>query len=429
MVVRVTAEHSPLPLGLLRKIAIIGAAVLGCIVSAGAAMSEIFQIESPEAAAAAWPRNGFALNAIADEKLNETILTQQKPAQPASSGTAMSPEMQNRWNRITGTALHAYRLEPLNASALRSIAMAADARGDTGRAQKLMAHAVLFSRRDTAANNWQFTQALAAQDLPRSLRLVDRILRENDTLRLQYLPVLIAGVAEPEGFSALYPLLQKQPPWENEFWSRAASQPNIPAEMAVMRQKLFVSRGQKTPVTPFLVADVHMIRNLIRHGQFDAAKSLHDYLSGQGGDQKNAAVRGEVTTDFTSYDSAFDWQLTSQGDVQADVNDTGSGLSVETAANNIGVFARHLVKTDNGQFRIKITAQAVRGLEMFARLKCAEPGKKLPTIELNFASDAWSANQAIASDCGWFTLEILAQNKTADSAVLDIQSIVATSIN
>ncbi len=423
MVARVTAERSPLPLGLLRKIAIIGAAILGCIVSAGAAMSEIFQIEWPEAAATAWPTNGFALNALADEKLNDTIITQQKPGQPASSGTAMSSEMKNRWSSITYTALHALKLEPLNASALRSIALAADARGDTVRAQKFMAHAILFSRRDTVANNWQFTQALAAKNLPRSLRLVDRILRESDDLRLQYLPVLIAGVAEPAGFAALYPLLQEQPPWENEFWSRAASQPNIPAEIAVMRQKLFVYRGQKIPVTPFLVADVHIIRNLIRHGQFDAAKSLHDYLSGIGGDQKNKIVRGEITTDFTSYDSAFDWQLSPQADVQAYVKDTGSGLSVETASNSIGVFARHLVKVNNGRFHIKISAQAVRGIELLARLKCIEPKKKLPAIDLNFESDNWSTNQSISVDCNWFTLEILALNKTLDNNIMDIKSI------
>ncbi len=428
MGVRVTGERSPVPLVRLRAMVIIGAAIMGCIVSAGAAMSEIFQIESPAAAAAAWPNNGFALNAVADEKLNEAIPAQLKRSQSPSTDTATSQELKQQWDSISRTALQAYRLEPLNASALRSIALAADARGEQGKAQKLMAHAIRFSRRDTAANNWQFTQALAAQNLPRSLRLVDRILRENVDLRSRYLPVLIAGVAEPDGLAALYPMLQKQPPWENAFWSMAANQPEIPAEMARLRQNLFEHRKQKTPMAPFMVTDTHLIRNLIRNGRYDAAKALHNYLSGQGTAQKNSATGGVKTTDFTSYDSAFDWQLSSQGDVQAYLKDTGSGLTVEAGSNSIGVFARHLVKAENGQFRIKISAQAVRGIELLARLKCAEQGKKLPAIELNFGLDEWSANQSIDQDCTWFKLEILAQNKTADTAILDIQSIVATSI-
>ena len=286
--------------------------ILGCSLSVGAAISEIFQNSNPQVAAASWPKNGFALNAVVDGKLSEYIANTDKKAVSAQ-----------QWLSIGNQALAAFRDEPLNASALRSLALAAEANGDTIRANTLMANAVKFSRHDTAANNWQFIQALKSQDLTRSLQLVDRILRENNALRSQYLPVLIAGVAQPEGYAAIYPMLAKQPQWEAEFWTKAASQLNLPAELGAMRQRLLEHRGQKTPIVPFLVADIRLIQNLVRSGEFDAAQSLHSYLANQKQQSAGSNARAIAATDFTAYDSALDWQLTSRGDVQAYLNDTG----------------------------------------------------------------------------------------------------------
>ncbi len=405
--------------GLMRSWMIVLAMILGGAVSVGAAISEIYQVSDPEAAAKAWPKNGFALNAVVDARLSERV---------TNSSVGALPNDAAHWQGIGDLATQAYRREPLNAPALRSLALAAEAKGDQAKAQKLMANAVKFSRRDTAANNWQFVKALSAKDLGLSLTIVDRILNENDDLRPQYIPVLIASVAEKEGFAAIYPMLRRQPQWEAEFWGMAANQPNLSAEMGALRQRLLEQRRQSTPMVPFLLADSGMIRNLIRNDQFDAAKSLHSYLANQSQQLADRRSRDGGTSDFTAYGSALDWQLTEQGDVQAYLNDSGAGLSVELVSNTIGLFARHLVKPDDGRFRLKISAQAGPGIELFARLKCAEKGKKSIAFDLNFEPDSWTVDQAITRDCRWFTLELLAQNKSLDSALLNIKNIEATSI-
>jgi hypothetical protein len=286
-----------------------------------------------------------------------------------------------------------------------------------------MAHALKFSRRDTTANNWQLRQSLEAKDLPQSMRLLDRILREDASLRPQYLPVLIAGVSQPEGLNAIYSILVKQPAWERKFWSMAGTQAEIPPELALLRQKLFLHEGQKIPMIPFSAIDIYLIRNLLRNNHFEAAKLLHDFLSGA---QKRSAASDSNNvraTDFVAYGSPFDWQTISQGEVQAYFNDTGDGLTVEAGSNSIGVFARHLVESENGRFRVNISAQAVRGIELFARLKCAEQATPTAVINLTFDADYNSEDKAINTDCRWFVLELLVQNKLPDSFILNIESV------
>lgn len=414
---RAASIRQPLSrIGTLRLLLVLIGILAGSYVSHGASVAEIYRSALPSRAADARPKNGFAFNAVADAKLDETIREAAAKTERASSNLA-------RWQEIASNALQSFRLEPLNASALRNLALAAEANGDMARAKVLIAHAVKFSRRDTAANNWQLRQALMAQDLPSSMRLLDRILREDDSLHLRYLPVLIAGVSQPEGLNAIYSILVKQPAWERKFWSMAGTQADIPPELAILRQKLFLHDGQKIPMIPFSTIDIYLIRNLLRNNHFEAAKLLHDFLSGAQTRSAASDISNVRTMDFIAYGSPFDWQTISQGEVQAYLNDTGDGLTVETASNSIGVFARHLVESVKGRFRINISAQAVRGIELFARLKCTEQGTPAAVIKLTFDADYKSEEKVINTDCRWFVLELLARNKLPNPSILNIESV------
>jgi hypothetical protein len=415
------------PISRARFLLVLVCVLVSCFIAVGVSVAEVFRSTDPFRASATWPKNGYTFTAVADFRLDEVITAQ---AELTKSGGAQIEIA--KWQGIEDAALKAFRLDPLNASALRSLAIVAEAKGNAAQATTLMAHALKFSRRDTTANNWQLRQSLEAENLSKSMRLLDRILREDASLRPQYLPVLIAGASQPEGFAAIYPLLMKQPAWEADFWSMSANLANVPPELAKLRQQLLQKRGQTTPMMPFLVTDVHLIRNLIRNDQFDAAKALQNFLAGnpeRAAKPDTGIAVDDAPTGFETYDSAFDWQLTSQGDVQSYLDDSGSGIILEASSNSIGVFARHLVKSDGGRFRMKITAQPVRGVELFARLKCAETAVKAQTFDLQMVADVWASDQVIASSCRWFTLELLAQNKSADAAMLNITSVKATSIN
>jgi hypothetical protein len=248
----VVKRRATAPIVRARFLLVLVCVLAGCFISIGGAVAEVFRTNDPFRASSSWPKNGYAFTAVADFKLDGAVAAQ---AELAKSGTAAIEVAQ--WQGVEDAALRAFRLDPLNASALRSLAIAAEAKGNGTRATAIMAHALKFSRRDTTANNWQLRQSLAAGDLPKSMRLLDRILREDASLRQQYIPVLIAGVSQPEGFAAIYPLLLKQPAWEAGLWSMAANQLNIPPELAKLRQQLLQKRGQKTPMVPFLVTDVH----------------------------------------------------------------------------------------------------------------------------------------------------------------------------
>jgi hypothetical protein len=409
-------------ISMLRLALVLVGIIAGCYVSINAAIAESFKTTNPSRAASVWPKNGFALSAVADEKLNE--------AAAAAADAGKSDFIVGNSVKLQGIgnlALQSFEAEPLNASALRSLAFAAEAKGNSLRAKKLMADAIKFSRRDTAANNWQLQQALKAQDLPVSMQLVDRILREDDSLYLSYLPALIAGVSQPEGMNAILPLLLKRPLWEDQFWSMATSQPKIPPELAVLRQNLYAKRRQKLPMTPFLDADVYLIQNLISSNQFDAAKSLHDFLSGQDSPNTKLKSGGKPPTGFAQYGSPFDWQLESKNEVQAYFNDSGGGLTLEVGSNSIGVFARKLVKSATGRFNVKISAKPEPGIELFGRFRCLEIDKQLPVVNLALNNDYASLEKMKPTDCSWFMLEILAQSKLEGTTTLDISEIEVSS--
>jgi hypothetical protein len=410
-------------IGMLRLAVVLVGIFAGCYVSINAAIAENFKTANPSRAASVWPKNGFALGAVADEKLNEAA---------AAAADAGKPDFilgnSVKLQGIGNLALQSFEAEPLNASALRSLAFAAQAKGDLLRAKKLMADAIKFSRRDTAANNWQLQQALKAQDLPVSMQLVDRILREDDSLYLNYLPALIAGVSQPEGMNAILPLLLKRPLWEDQFWSMATSQPKIPPELAVLRQNLYVKRRQKLPMTPFLDIDVGLMNNLIRSNEFDAAKYLHDFFVGS----SNAAIIPEDNksslSEFTEFGSPFDWQLESKNEVRVFYNADKDGINLETSSNSIGVFIHKLIKSETGRFNIKIIAKSDPSIQIVVRFKCAEYGKKMPIISSIFNNKYSLMQKMTNSDCNWFILEFLSQNKSPETNIFKIQAIEISSI-
>ena len=207
------------PISRARFLLVLVCVLAGCLISIGGAVAEIFRSSDPFRASSTWPKNGYAFTAVADFKLDGAVTAQ---AELAKSGTTQIEIAQ--WQGVEDAAKRAFRFDPLNASALRSLAIVAEATGNGTRATAIMAHALKFSRRDTTANNWQLRHSLAAGDLPKSMRLLDRILREDASLRQQYIPVLIAGASQPAGYDAIYPLLLKQPAWEAEFWSMSANQ-------------------------------------------------------------------------------------------------------------------------------------------------------------------------------------------------------------
>jgi hypothetical protein len=410
-------------IGMLRLALVLVGIIAGCYISINAAIAENFKTANPSRAASVWPKNGFALSAVADEKLNEAAAAAAE-AGKSSFIAGDSVKLQG----IGNIALQSFKAEPINAPALRSLAFAAEAKGDLVRAKQLMAHAIKFSRRDTAANNWQLQKALKAQDLPASMKLLDRILREDDSLYLSYLPVLIAGVSQPEGMNAIFPLLLKQPLWEQQFWSMATVQTNISPELAVLRQKLLVQRRQKIPMMPFLDADVNLIQNLIRSGQFDSAKSLHDFLAGE--NSVTTKSKGDVKpiAGFQAFGSPFDWQIESKGEIQAYFNDKSDKLNLEIGANSIGVFARKLVKSETGRFNLKILTKPLSGIQFSSRFKCNELDKQNIVVNQNLNSEYSSFEKMNASDCNWFTLEILVQNKRSDTAALNIAEIELSAV-
>jgi hypothetical protein len=409
-------------IGMLRLALVLVGIIAGCYISINAAIAENFKTANPSRAASVWPKNGFALSAVADEKLNEAAAA---AADAGKSDFILGNSV--KLQGIGNIALQSFKAEPLNASALRSLAFAAEAKGDLLRAKKLMADAIKFSRRDTAANNWQLQHALKAQNLPVSMQLVDRILREDDSLYLSYLPALIAGVSQPEGMNAILPLLLRQPEWEAQFWSMAANQPKIPPELAVLRQNLYVKRRQKVPIVPFLEADVYLIQNLIRSNQFDAAKSLHDFLTGQDNAAAASKADGKLRGGFTQFGSPFDWQLESNVEVQAYIDDARDGLNLEVGPNSIGIFARNIIKSTTGQFSVKVSAKVEKGVELFARLRCLEINKKIPIINLALNDNYSSTEKTNPVDCDWFSLEILAQNKLQEPTTLNITAVEISS--
>ena len=213
-------------------------------------------------------------------------------------------------------ARQALEHDPLSVRAYSMLGQAAVVRGDTARADALMAAAARRSLRDAPSQTWIFARALERGDFPASLAAYDVLMRRRPDLAERLSPpVFAAADGLGEARAALAARLALNPGWRPSFlaaYSRASAQP---AAIHALLSRL------RTTAAPPTDAEMRVyLDRLLRDRAYVAA-----YVAWAGHQPGAAAEAGAGVSDASFEQEGlllapFGWTLT-----------TGDGASAQRA--------------------------------------------------------------------------------------------------
>lgn len=137
---------------------------------------------------------------------------------------------------VERNARAALRANPLERSSWRSLAIAADLRGEAERAAALMAIAGRRSLRDPVVEMWLLQRTIGAGHFEDALAHADALLRVHPRLRAQLAPTLLAFATDATARPALAGKLASDPPWRGWLLGELSKTAEPNAVFAVYQQ-------------------------------------------------------------------------------------------------------------------------------------------------------------------------------------------------
>lgn len=162
-------------------------------------------------------------------------------------------------------AQRALRQDPTAVTAVATLGINAQVRGDTKTARRIFAYADQLSRRDLRTRLWEIEDAVQRNDIPNALRNYDIALRTSRFAPPLLYPVLNEAIVNDDVADALVRMLAKRPPWGDGFLNQAALGENPAAAAALLRK----ARRARVAVPPS--ADTMVIDALANARRYDAA--------------------------------------------------------------------------------------------------------------------------------------------------------------
>lgn len=214
-------------------------------------------------------------------------------------------------------------------SAVATLGIDAQARGDTVAARRLLDYADALSRRDLRTQVWAIEDAVGRGDVRRALRHYDIALRTEREASNLLFPVLAAAIGEPPIRAALTNTIAGGPEWGSHFINYVAE--NAPDPRAA--SQLFAAL-RRSRVSVSKSAYTLLINRLISANLLDDAWSLFSSIhSGVNRFESRDADFRDV--DVTA--SRFDWVLVNDGGVNTSIQRDDRGNLFEfTAPSSVG---------------------------------------------------------------------------------------------
>lgn len=360
-------------------------------VAATAAIGAITKSKRPHWALQLWPTNAFAYAKLADVAIISAI-TANKGQLPKEID-----------ERTVEWARRSIRGEPTSAEGLRTLALAADVRGQEERARNLMRLARQLNTRDLIAGLWLIEDYAQAGEYEPALITYDEALRSlAPEQRGLLLTAMVGALSDPVLLAPYYELLRKSPPWAPAFWRQAAQTAPALPNAARLRLRL-AEDGVGLPEEN----EVLLLNGLIGQKQFAAAYQIYDILSASG--QSASWIRNGDFSETPRF-PPFDWTLISSGDLGAGVNERSGQLEISAIGNAHGLVAEQLVRLDPGSYRLVARASGPdsrgSGSPLSATFACAE-GETEPR-RFDVPKNGASQTVVVAtSGCSFYWLKLL----------------------
>lgn len=327
---------------------------------------------------------------VADSQFQAEMARRQQRAQNQFSGL---PEP------LVALARDVYAADPLETSALRTIALSSVGQGGEQQARRIMRLAAQMSKRDSIVNLWLAQDYGRSGDLEAMVESFDHTLRTSERAREYAMKPVVDALASEDSYAPLGKLLSRRPEWENDFWRELASNP-----IGVANASRFL-RASGIPIDriPAQIREP-LYANLKKARQYD---TLFEFvaLDPAAATSSDALAAGRFVT--AEAGNPLGWALRSEGAFAARVREQTGELQIDARSGSFGIAADRIAR-GGGNYRLSVTM--VEPVPENARIKlsarCADgAGRSLAIIGL--APGERGGEAPIASDgCEFVSLEL-----------------------
>lgn len=299
--------------------------------------------------------------AVAFDSRNADALAQRATEQVTAAQTD-----DRKLETLRRTANRALAAGPIQASAMRSVAIATAMEGDPGAALRQLTLAERMSRRDYGTQLALIQACVAASDVPCALRHYDLALSTTPWDEM-LTAKLATALAMPEVRQGLASYFHAGRPWTESFLARVANKSPDPTDVADM-----IVRARGLPGTPLNhESESIILARLAAAGEWEALRRFYDGLAGPGAASALDLSFSPALTEPRRQPVA--WRTVRTGLVNASFEPrNGGGLQLRTtaAAGEQGVAASKLSFLPPGRYSL-ITKVASGGtLPARWRLRC-----------------------------------------------------------
>lgn len=299
---------------------------------------------------------------------------------------------------------------PVNAVAVRNLALSTAFLGDVASARRQMLLAERLSRRDAPTQMWLIEDRVAADDLAGALLHYHRALQTSRSARDTLLPVLAEAADDPAVVLALVPYLAapKRPEWWSDFLGRFVERTKAPAALARIAAALRLNPDDDTDRARLLA----ILAKQAELGDAAGARALY-FRSLRRPAPWPMVTNGDFERDHGL--PPIDWQISEQSGSAGVVEprDGAAGQGALTLSGSEGrEAARQLLALPPGSYRLSAVVGSVReGLvapPTIAVLCVAAPQQSLLNQPFPLSRDAVRMGAAftVPAGCGsqWLLL-------------------------
>ncbi|MDG5747272.1 hypothetical protein P8Q88_03675 [Qipengyuania sp. XHP0207] len=278
-------------------------------------------------------------------------------------------------------AEQAFLADPLDMAMIRIMTIGRIASEVPGRAIALLEAATLISKRDPLTNLWLAQNFAQAGDVDRMLASLDLAMRASPRAREAAIPILVNTLNDSRSFAPLGELLEREPEWEEEFWTNFVNNP-----VGLENSSEFFAATSMTTARFDQTLRSQLYANLRERNLFRDLAFFADANTGD--DDKEGAFPA------VQDGAPFGWMVYSDGSFSTRIRPDTGELEIDAEAGAAGLIAERIIALDGiTEFSVRMAQKIPETATLEVSAICAdEEESPIATARLDPNADAAAAS-------------------------------------
>lgn len=307
--------------------------------------------------------------------------------------------------------------DPAAVTAVATLGIEAQLRGNTQLARQIFTYSETLSRRNLATQLWAVEDAVGRKDISGALRHYDIALRTSRESANLLFPVLSSAISNSEVRNSLISTLAGRPSWSIGFIYHLAASGADPRSAALLFDKMRI-KGIKAPEAAYTA----LINTLISNGFIDNAWAL--YVTTHPGSNRRRSRNPNFLPNIAN-PSPFDWVPANEGSISASIqrSTAGGGLFDFAAPASVGgAVLQQIQLLLPGQYRLHGRSTGIdqpRESQPYWTLTCRD-GRELGQVSIrnsSYSAGLIEGLLSVPSDCPVQTLSLIVRPSDMQSGV------------